>query len=256
MDTKTQTKLNRLLKAWPPGTVATHDWLRTKGISRDLAKSYVRVSWLTRLGSGAYGRADSSVTWVGGLYAMQRQLRLPVHVGAVTALALQGHAHFLPLKGGTVHLFAPARITLPMWFKRRSWGVKFRFHSTSLFPNKRLALVEKSVDNIPIHLASLERAMLEHLHLARSGDSYQEARALMEGLISPNPKIVQTLLRECRSVKAKRLFLALADECGHPWMKDVDLSKVDLGKGKRVFARGGRLHPKFKITLPAPTNHG
>jgi hypothetical protein len=33
-------------------------------------------------------------------------------------------------------------------------------------------------------------------------------------------------------------------------MSRVSLDAVDLGSGKRVFAAGGRLHPKYHITLP------
>ena len=53
--------------------------------------------------------------------------------------------------------------------------------------------------------------------LARVSDegSFEEARLIMEGLTRLRPELVQELLGSCRSVKAKRLFLFLADLCGH-----------------------------------------
>jgi len=51
-------------------------------------------------------------------------------------------------------------------------------------------------------------------------------------------------------VKVKRLFLVLADHFRHPWRSSLELSRVDLGTGKRQITRGGRLHPKYQITLP------
>ena len=54
--------------------------------------------------SGA--RAGDRVDWIGGVYALQQQLRLPIHIGGKTALEMQGYAHFLPLgKGQFVWLF-------------------------------------------------------------------------------------------------------------------------------------------------------
>ena len=64
------------------------------------------------------------------------------------------------------------------------------------------------------------------------------------------PQRVGVLLRHCRSVKAKRLFLALAERHRHAWLAHVPLEDVDLGRGKRALVPGGRLHPTYQITLP------
>ena len=36
----------------------------------------------------------------------------------------------------------------------------------------------------------------------------------------------------------------------HSWVKKLDLSKVDFGKGKRMLVRGGRFDSKYNITVP------
>lgn len=63
--------------------------------------------------------------------------------------------------------------------------------------------------------------------------------------------MVQSLLEACASVKMNRLFLHLAEKHAHPWFKQLDLTKVSLGSGKRVLFTGGRLDPKYLITVPA-----
>lgn len=74
----------------------------------------------------------------------------------------------------------------------------------------------------------------------------------MQGLVNVRPARVMSLLMACASVKVKRLFLALAERHQHQWLAHLDLSKVDLGKGKgkRMLLPGGKQHPKYLITLP------
>ncbi len=74
--------------------------------------------------------------------------------------------------------------------------------------------------------------------------------ALMQAMTTLRPQRVGMLLRHCRSIKAKRLFLALAERHRHAWLSHVPLDGVDLGRGKRALVPGGRLHPTYQITLP------
>ncbi|HAN54925.1 MAG TPA: hypothetical protein DCQ77_01400 [Betaproteobacteria bacterium] len=99
--------------------------------------------------------------------------------------------------------------------------------------------------------ASNERAMFEVLQDVPAKESIYEADVLMQGLGNLRPARVTTLLKACASVKVKRLFLALAERHQHQWLAHLDLAEVDLGKGKRMLAPGGKLHPKYLITLPA-----
>jgi len=72
----------------------------------------------------------------------------------------------------------------------------------------------------------------------------------MEGLTTLRARLVQVLLVQCTSVKVKRLFMVAAESCRHAWVKKLDLSKVEFGKGKRMLVRGGRLDSKYHITVP------
>lgn len=245
-------KLNELLVKWPKGTVAVQAWLRGQGVSRQLADAYRRSNWVRRIGGGAYVRAGDHVDWTGALYAVQGQLGLPVHVGAKTALQMQGYAHFLPLReGGVVQLFGAPGTRLPAWFLHSDWKVKLLYAATNLLAGKtEVGLTHKPMGEYSIRLSAPERAMLELLYLVPRTESFEEARLLMEGLTTLRPRLVQDLLEACRSVKVKRLFLFLADESSHSWARKQDLSKIDLGSGKRVIVKGGRFDSKYQITVP------
>lgn len=73
---------------------------------------------------------------------------------------------------------------------------------------------------------------------------------LIGGAVTLGPERVSRRLRECRSVKVKRLFQWFAERHGHTWFGRLDLRGVDLGSGKRMLVRGGRLDAKYGNTVP------
>jgi len=252
MSGEPRTKLNRLLRAWPQGTVAVSPWLEKQGAYQQLLHEYEKSGWIERIGQGAYIRAGDAVEWTGGLYALQNHLKLPVHVAAKTALQMQGYAHFLPLgKGRVVTLFGTPGTRLPTWFRRYDWGVKLRYVTTKLFADVPDAgLTTKTLGTWAITLSAPERAMMEVLHLVPSKETFEEASLLMQSLTTLRPRSVQSLLEQCQSVKVKRLFMFLAESHNHAWVRKLDPSQVDFGKGKRMIVKGGRFDTKYRITVP------
>jgi len=95
-----------------------------------------------------------------------------------------------------------------------------------------------------------ERAMLELCDGVSDAAGAYEADALMQAMTTLRPQRVGLLLRYCRSIKAKRLFLAPADRHRHAWLVHVPMETVSLGQGKRALLPGGRLHLTYLITLP------
>ncbi len=258
MASGSSSKINQLLKIWPSGAVAVLPWLEKQGVYQQLVHEYEKTSWVRRVGRGAYARAGDKVEWTGGLYALQEQLGLPIHVGGKTALHMQGYAHFLPMgKGTTVTLFGRPDVKLPMWFKQYRWGVKVRYTATNLFTSDTgQGLTTREMGFYAVSVSAPERAMMEILYGVPKEESYEEAKLLMEGLTTLRPRVVQTLLEHCASVKVKRLFMVLAEGCRHAWVKKLDLSKVDFGKGKRMLVRGGRFDSKYNITVPETGDRG
>jgi Transcriptional regulator, AbiEi antitoxin, Type IV TA system/Transcriptional regulator, AbiEi antitoxin N-terminal domain len=246
-------KINHLLKNWPRGTVAVPPWLKERGVYRQLVGVYLQTGWLERIGNGAFKIAGDKVEWTGGLYAVQRQLGLAVHVGGKTALEMHGYAHFLPLgKGYLVYVFGVPGQKLPSWFRRHSWNVKLRHVTTNLFSAENgLGLTEKDLGTYTITISTPERAIMELLHLVPQEISFEGAQQLMEGLTTLRPALVQELLTKCHSVKVRRLFMYLSEKSNLPWVSKLDQSRLKLGKGKRSIVKGGRLDPKYQITVPA-----
>jgi hypothetical protein len=102
----------------------------------------------------------------------------------------------------------------------------------------------------PLALSTPERAFLELLDEVPDRESFDHADKLMDGLLDLRPQHLQTLLETCKSVKVKRLFFFFADRHDFAWLHHLDRARVDLGKGKRMLVRGGRLDPVYQITVP------
>ena len=204
------------------------------------------------MGRGAFVRSGDTVDWRGGLYALQSQLGLTVHVGGRTALELQGLSHFVPLgRQEKVILVSDQPEQLPAWFENYPWNASLDHRCLSLFERVAdKATVKLNCGGFEVLMSSAERAVMEQMRLARTNDDVEQAYRLMEGLTTLRPNVVQDLLVNCRSVKVKRLFLWSAQTVGHTWFGRLDCSRVDLGKGKRQLYKGGRLDLKYQITVP------
>jgi hypothetical protein len=241
-----------LLQRWPKGTPATQPWLEKMGISRQLARKYLSSGWIVRLGRGVFVRSGDQVDWLGAVYALQSQLEMKVHVGGLTALSFRGMAHYLPLGAGTqTYLFGEGRTRLPGWFLSHEWSVRVRYHCPWLFANQ----VESGFTHVErgeyrVRVSAPERAILEVLHLATNNEAIEHAVELVDGLSTLRPQLLQQLLEDCRSVKVKRLMLWAAEQSGHGWFARLLPEALDLGVGKRVAYRGGRLDRTYQITVP------
>lgn len=122
---------------------------------------------------------------------------------------------------------------------------------TNLFPpGYSDGLTEFQSGGFAITVSSPERAAMEMLHLVPGDVGFDEAQLIMENLLTLRPDVVQGLLMACRSVKVKRLFLYMAERHEQAWLSKLDLSKFDLGKGKRMIIPNGRFDAKYQITVP------
>lgn len=249
MATVSGTKINQLLHEHPPGAVFLSTWLAKQGYSIDLQKHYRKAKWLQSIGKGAQIRAGDKIAYDGAIYALQRQAGLTIHPGGRNALFILGKAHYLELAAGKVVLFGGSGEKLPEWFRKYDWGVKVNYHETSFLPPD-MGLTDVETKNFSIKISGAARALMECLYLAPSKQELIECYELMEGLNNLSPKQVQTLLENCSSVKVKRLFLYMAEKADHSWFKQLDLKKVDLGKGKRSIVKNGMLVDKYGITVP------
>lgn len=251
VSTNRNEKLNQLLSNWLPGAVYTSSWLREKGYGPDLLHGYKQSGWIRSFGRGAYVRFNDEPTWEGGLYAIQKQLEMPVYAGGITALQLQGYAHYIAPQLSKCHLYTPEKLKLPKWFRTHDWEVKIKLHISTLLEATDLAKKQIVHNQIPITIAAPERAILEILSHVNSESSFNHAWQIMEGLTTLRPEIMQTLLELCNSVKVTRLCLYMAEKNQLQWYKRLKIGAVNLGSGKRSIVKGGKLNENYQITVPS-----
>jgi Transcriptional regulator, AbiEi antitoxin, Type IV TA system/Transcriptional regulator, AbiEi antitoxin N-terminal domain len=251
MSHQVKTKINRLIAQWPKGTVGVASYLNSLGFGHDLLVKYKKSGWIESFGRGAYILNGAKVEWPGALYAFQTQLNLNVHAGGKTSLELKGYAHYLPSQQKKIFLYGPLGQVLPTWFKRAPLGIDIVMTRTNLFPSDvQEGFSDYAERDFSIKISSPERAALEMLHLVPRKVSFEEASLILENLVSLRPEVVERLLFSCRSIKVKRLFLYMAEKHEHPWLPQLDLSRVDLGHGKRMLVSNGRYEKKYRITVP------
>ena len=122
---------------------------------------------------------------------------------------------------------------------------------TNLFPvASELGFSEFKEKDFVLKISAPERAAMEMLHLVPAKVGFDEASLIMENLATLRSEMVQRLLVMCRSIKVKRLFMFMAEKHGHPWVSDLDVSRLDLGKGKRMIVPKGSFDRKYRITVP------
>ncbi len=80
------------------------------------------------------------------------------------------------------------------------------------------------------------------------------ADVIMEVMVNVSPRRMQLLLETCKSIKVKRLFFFFAERHQHRWLTHINHEKIDLGKGRRMLVKDGKLNAKFQITVPAEFN--
>lgn len=258
-------KLNHLLADMRDTRLVSSRWLRVHGYSNSLVARYVGSGWLMSPARGVYMRQGGRLQWDGVVRSLQVGEGIPLHIGGRFALSLQGHEHYLRLgDAGTITLYGPERP--PGWVGKLVLQERFAFLGKGPFDRSAVpftAGVPESVlsgQGLTWHRTSSggellvcstpERAMLELCDGVSDTSLVYEADALMQAMTTLRPQRVALLLGHCRSIKAKRLFLALADRHKHAWLRHVPLDGVELGRGKRVLVPGGRLHPIYQITLP------
>ncbi len=106
-------------------------------------------------------------------------------------------------------------------------------------------------DDMPaIALSCAEKAYLEMLADIPGHVSFDYADELMPGLTSLSPRKLDALLKASQSIKVKRLFFWLASRHNYPWFRKLNRDDYDLGKGKRVISKSGKLNKTYLITVP------
>jgi len=257
-------KLNRLLAELGDTTLVSSRWLRSHGYSSSLVARYVGSGWLVSPARGVYMRNGGHLQWSGVVRSLQVSDQLSIYVGGRFALALQGHEHYLRLgEAGTITLYGTGT---PGWLHQLALRERFEYCGKSPFDyslplltsdlsdekllEQGLTWYESGSGAGALVSSTPERAIVELCESVADATMVYEVDALIQGMATLRPRRVTHMLRHCKSIKAKRLFLALSERHQHAWLSHVSLEDVDLGRGNRALVPGGRLHPTYLITLP------
>ncbi|MCV9966807.1 type IV toxin-antitoxin system AbiEi family antitoxin [Pararhizobium sp. BT-229] len=270
MNGQSTPKLKYLIQSVPPGFLVDSAWTARHAISRQSASAYIKQGWLERIAKGVYRRpfsaretSEAMTGWKIPLLSAQWIMGHAFHVGGLSALGLRGHSHYLQLGGDTrVYLYGS---DIPDWLMTLTTDARFVRRGHGLF-HEETGGVENSEFSLsddhdeeramspwrwPIKMSSDERAILEVLDELPKNESFHSIDMMLQGMVNLRPKLLTTLLAQCRSVKVKRLFFVYADKHAHAWLKHIDRSRIDMGRGDRALVPGGRLHPIYRITVPA-----
>lgn len=270
MNGQNPSKLKQVLQNVPPGFLIDTAWMGRHEISRQSVSAYVKQGWLERVIQGLYRRPftpsenpEAVRGWKIPLLSAQWLMEYRFHVGGVTALALRGHEHYLALGGRQkIHLYGD---DIPEWLFKIPVDSRFVRHSTNLFDDAQVGIESGSYDLAhqsdsdaamspwlwPIRMSTPERAILETMDGLPRSESFHNVDVVFESLVNLRPKQLTMLLAACKSVKVKRLFFVYADKHAHAWRKHIDADTIELGRGDRALAEGGKLHPKYRITVPS-----
>jgi len=235
----------------PDGLLVDRNWLKLKGFKRPLVDYYCRTGKLEAVARGVYRRPGPPLKWQHVVYSLQ-EMGFAVHVGGRSALDHQGLAHYLPMGCETVHLYSQRK--LPSWLKKLTVNASFETHYHTLLSEQAETLGYNTQPfgawDWPLNYSTRERAFLEYLDSLSHNSLFDMADKYMQGATTLRPKLVMSLLLACKKIKTKRLFLWLADRHNYAWFKYIDITKIELGRGKRMIGKGGVLNTKFNITVP------
>ena len=270
-------RLNWLERQLPEGLLVDARWLARHGYSTSLRSQYVAAGWLKQPARGVYCRMRGSLSWQQVVISLQALLDYPLLVGGRTALEAQGYAHYLTRELKEVHLYGAK--PPPRWLFKLPLAVRFFYHNDrTLFRSESLVKAPTHLEatkgeiaksetrqdswtiqpwaqwDWPLALSTPERAILEMLDELPKRESFHQADMLMEGLTTLSPRRLQKLLEDCRSVKVKRLFFYFAERHHHAWLKRLDKKSIELGEGKRMLVKGGKLDKTYQITVPEDMN--
>lgn len=263
--------LNRLMHELPERYVVDAAWLSGLGLGASSIRDYVERGWLERVGSRLYRRPEresgAPVRWEIAMLSLQ-MMALPLHVGGMSALELAGYWQYAPLGRRRIWLYTDAP-AVRSYLRRLDLDADIDIRSRKLFADPDLGVESRALDLVMgalgpvetsagsavphrqhLRVASLERAILETLEEVPKKVSFQHGAELFEGLTTLRPKLMEALLLECRSVKAKRLFLYFSGQQRHAWARRLQTADIDIGSGKRQIVPGGKLDPEFLITVP------
>ena len=259
-----QTLLSQVRSNWKEGEIHSLKWLNEQGVGWRFVQSwayhYHKRGVFDKVGPGIYKLKNTSLLWEACVWFLQGELDKHFHIGGQSALELLEVAHFVPLgRKKIIRLFSYHGDKSPRCLMDTRFDFELRFKNSKLFSqdffeeNENVLLESYSTDrDFNIKVSCRELAIFELFNTIDFRHSFELAENYLEGLFQMKSDIIQALLENCNSIKVKRIFLYLSEKLHKSdYFANLDLSKVNLGKGKRQVLKGDcQFDNKYQITVP------
>jgi hypothetical protein len=236
------------LMRYPEGMPLFYSFLKRQGYSAQLLYKYVKSGWLRKVGPGVYQRDHGKTDPLLTIKAIQQHLKLPFYVGAQTAMYMQGVMHYIKFKHKHKCFILNQDLKLSKWI--------LSFEALDIIKRKlfKPEMAESFVYQDEIKISSHERALIEMSALIPKKATFDELVHLMDLSPSLRAPLIQQLLENCTSIRAKRIFLYVAEGTQHSWFKRINVKKIYLGKGTRQIVKNGIYIKKYDICIPRLNN--
>jgi len=119
------------------------------------------------------------------------------------------------------------------------------FIRINIFKNINFGLESKD----GILISCRELALIEMAELVPKKVSYEEFYKTLELVPNLRDDLLQRLLEDCTSNKAKRVFLASSELLNYYWFKQLNLKTINIGTGILQLTKNGLYYSKYKIYL-------
>lgn len=242
------TQIKQIFIDWKDGEVHGRTWFEQKHVSLRSILKQCQEGFLVKIGPSAFMKKGDELTWQALVRFIQVELKIPVHVSGRSALELQGVSHYLAMGKLTPTLLSYEIKRLPSWVFSVSNAFELKFNKSNIFGAEN-HLVEITENNARIWASCRELAILELITELDLKNGLETVENYMNSLMTLRPAVLQQILVESESVLAKRVFLYVAEKLHMPFLKELDLSQINLGTGKRVVVEGGKLDKKYLITV-------
>lgn len=243
-------KINKVIRDWKAGDVHSLKWFARYGVDQRLAYKYYENGYLERVASGVFYRAGDKIDPLAVVRFLQEEINLKLHVSGKSALEFHGHGHYLELaEKRLIDLISYSSKNFPKWLRQYSSSFELRFKKSSLLKNEDFLQNYETKNGFVIKISCRELAIIELIDTLNLSSSLETVENYMESLTTLRPKVMQEVLEKCHSIKAKRVFLYLAQKLNLVFFKKLDLSKINLGSGKRVIVKDGEFNSAYGITV-------
>ena len=248
MSVSKENKIGNLMLEHPSWELFFSEWLRKKGYSVQLVQKYVQNGWLCSLCRGVFYRANKQVLDAyGAMASYHAHVGNDIHIAAHSALEIYGYMHYVPM-GKPQMMVAVDGKYIPAWLQQDMFDRQIIPFRSEALPVEHYAF---NYQGQMLPISTPERAFMECLLLAPKYYNYLDLYMLMEQLTGLRPMVVQQLLEQVSSYRAKRMFIYMAEKANHAWWEEVDISHIDMGSSKIYYSPTGKYISKYKITIPA-----